>query len=166
MSKAKPIPDGFNTVSTYLIVKNASKALEFYSKAFGAEPGVRMAGPDGESTMHAEMRMGNSTVMLTEENPQWGSQSPETLGGSPSSLHVYVEDADALFKRAIEAGCEVRFPIADTFWGDRYGKLKDPFGHEWGIATHQEDVGPEEMAKRAEEFFASMAAGGECEEGK
>jgi PhnB protein len=165
MSKVKPIPDGFNTVSTYLIVRNASKALEFYSKAFGAEPGLHMAGPDGKGTMHAEMHLGNSTVMLTEENPQWGTQSPETLGGTPASLHIYVEDTDALFSRAVEAGCEVSYPISDTFWGDRYGKLKDPFGHEWGIATHKEDVGPEEMAKRAREWFASMAAG-ECGDDK
>ena len=155
----KPIPDGYNSVSAYLIVKNAVEALDFYKQAFGAEPGVRMAGPDGQSTMHAEMHIGNSAVMLSDENPQWGAQSPETLGGSPSSLHIYVEDADALFNRAVEAGCEVVAPIMDAFWGDRYGKLKDPFGHQWGIATHKEDVPPEEMGKRAEEWFASMQQG-------
>jgi PhnB protein len=155
----KPIPDGFNSVSAYLIVKNAAEALDFYKQALGAEPGVRMTGPDGKSTMHAEMHIGNSTVLLSDENPQWGAQSPETLGGSPSSLHVYVEDADALFKRAVEAGCEVVAPIMDAFWGDRYGKLKDPFGHQWGIATHIEDVPPEDMGKRAEKWFASMQQG-------
>jgi PhnB protein len=155
----KPIPDGYNSVSAYLIVKNAAEALDFYKQALGAEPGVRMTGPDGKSTMHAEMHIGNSTVMLSDENPQWGAQSPETLGGSPSSLHVYVEDADALFKRAVEAGCEVVAPIMDAFWGDRYGKLKDPFGHQWGIATHIEDVPPEDMGRRAEEWFASMQQG-------
>jgi PhnB protein len=155
----KPIPDGYNSVSAYLIVKNAAEALDFYKQALGAEPGVRMTGPDGQSTMHAEMHIGNSTVMLSDENPQWGAQSPETLGGSPSSLHIYVEDADALFKRAVEAGCEVVAPIMDAFWGDRYGKLKDPFGHQWGIATHIEDVPPEDMGRRAEEWFASMQQG-------
>jgi PhnB protein len=156
MASVKPIPDGYNTVSTYLIVKNSVEALEFYRKAFGAEPGVRMPTPDGKSTMHAEMKIGNSTVMLTDENPQWGAQAPETLGGSPSSLHIYVTDADALFKKATQAGCEVIYPINDTFWGDRYGKVKDPFGHQWGIATHKEDVPPEEMGRRAAEWFKNM----------
>ena len=155
----KPVPDGFNSVSVYLVVKNAVEALEFYQKAFGAEAGARMPGPDGKSTMHAEMRIGNSTIMLTDENPQWQMKSPETLGGSPASLHVYVDDADKLFNRAVEAGCTVTAPLMDAFWGDRYGKLADPFGHQWGIATHTEDVAPEEMGRRAKEFFASM---GDC----
>ena len=152
----KPVPDGYNTVSAYLIVKNSAKALDFYKQALGAEPGLRMATPDGKGTMHAEMHLGDSTIMLTDENPQWGAQSPQSLGGSPQSLHIYVDDADALFNRAVEAGCEVVAPIMDAFWGDRYGKVKDPFGHQWGIATHKEDVPPEEMGKRAEAFFASM----------
>jgi PhnB protein len=162
MPSVNPVPKGFNTVSMYLVVKNAVEALEFYAKALGAEAGVRMAGPDGQSTMHAEMRIGNSTVMLTDENLQWNMRSPLTLGGTPITLHIYVDDADALFNRAVEAGCEVTFPVSDAFWGDRYGKLKDPFGHEWGIATHKEDVEPEEMARRAKEFFASMTEGGDC----
>ena len=156
MAKVKPIPDGFHSVNVYLVVPNTLKALDFYRKAFGAEPGVRMAGPDGESTMHAEMHIGNSTVMLTDENLQWEMKSPRTLGGSPASLHVYVDDADALFDRAIAAGCTVKAPIMDAFWGDRYGKVEDPFGHQWGIATHREDVEPDEMQKRARDFFASM----------
>jgi len=160
MSAIKPVPPGFNTVSAYLIVKNAVEALDFYQRAFGAKPGLRMAGPDGQSTMHAEMRLGNSTVMLTDENPQWNSKSPQSLGGTPASLHLYVDDVDAVFQRAVEAGCTVRYPVMDTFWGDRYGKLQDPFGHEWGIATHKEDVDEDEMARRAQEFFASMAQGG------
>ncbi len=159
----KPIPEGFNTVSVYLVVKNAVEALEFYQKAFGAEPGVRMPGPDGKSTMHAEMRIGNSMVMLTDENPQWEMKSPHTLGGSPSSLHIYVEDVDKYFNRAIEAGCEVKAPLMDAFWGDRFGKVTDPFGHEWGIATHKEDLSGEEIGKRAAEFFASMS-GGDCQQ--
>jgi uncharacterized glyoxalase superfamily protein PhnB len=155
----KPIPDGFNSVSTYLIVKNAVEATEFYRKAFGAEPGVRMPGPDGQSTMHAEIHIGNSAIMLSDENPQWNMKSPQTLGGVSASLHLYVDDADKLFNQAVEAGCEVLMPINDAFWGDRYAKVKDPFGHEWGIATHKEDVPPEEMGKRAQEFFAKMAEG-------
>ncbi len=152
----KSVPDGYNTVSTYLIVKNAGKALKFYQKAFGAEAGVQMKGPDGESTMHAEMKIGNSMVMLTDENPQWEMKSPETLGGIASSLHLYVDDADKAFSRAIEAGCTVKAPLMDAFWGDRYGKVTDPFGHEWGIATHKEDLSVEEMGKRATEFFSNM----------
>ena len=156
----KPIPDGFNSVSAYLIVRNSVDALDFYKKAFGAEACSRMAGPDGESTMHAEMRIGNSTVMLSDENPQWEMKSPQTLGGSPTSLHIYVEDADEVFNRAVAAGCTVKAPLMDAFWGDRYGKLVDPFGHEWGIATHKEDLSEEEIAKRGAEWFANM--GGDC----
>ena len=152
----KSIPEGYNTVSSYLIVRNAGKALEFYKKAFGAEAGVQMKGPDGESTMHAEMKIGNSMVMLTDENPQWEMKSPETLGGIASSLHLYVDDADKAFSRALEAGCTVKAPLMDAFWGDRYGKVTDPFGHEWGIATHKEDLSVEEMGKRAAEFFSNM----------
>lgn len=155
----KPVPEGFNTVSAYLVVRNAVEALEFYQKAFGAEPGMRMPGPDGKSTMHAEMRIGDSTVMLTDENPQWQMKSPQTLGGSPSSLHIYVHDVDKYFNRAVEAGCEITAPLMDAFWGDRYGKVMDPFGHQWGIATHKEDLSGEEIGRRAAEFFANM---GDC----
>ena len=109
----KPIPDGFNSVNTYLIVKNAVEATEFYRKAFGAEPGVRMPGPDGQSTMHAEIHIGNSSIMMSDENPQWNMKSPQTLGGIASSLHVYVVDADKYFKRAVDAGCEVVAPRLD-----------------------------------------------------
>jgi uncharacterized glyoxalase superfamily protein PhnB len=159
---AKPIPDGFNSVSAYLVVRDAQQALEFYGKAFGAEQGDVMKTPDGSGIMHAEVRIGNSTVMLTAENPQWNARSAETLGGSPVSLHVYVSDADKLFQRALDAGCQVTAPLMDAFWGDRYGKVKDPFGIEWGIATHKEDLSPEEVGKRAAEWFASMGQGGAC----
>ena len=155
---AKPVPDGFNTVSLYLVVKNSGEALEFYQKAFGAEAGCRMAVPDGKSTMHAEMRIGNSTVMLTDENPQWEKKSPLTLGGSAANPHIYVDDADKLFNRAVAAGCEAKMPMMDAFWGDRFGMVVDPFGHQWGIATHKEDVPEEEMGKRAAEFFANMSS--------
>jgi uncharacterized glyoxalase superfamily protein PhnB len=153
----KPIPDGFNSVSAYLVVPSSAKALEFYKKAFGAEVVIQMPGPDGKSTMHAEMKIGNSMVMLSDENPQWGSKSATTLGGSPVSLHIYCENADSLYNRAVQAGCTATVPMVDMFWGDRYGKLKDPFGIEWGIATHKEDVPPAEMGKRAAAYFASMA---------
>ena len=159
----KAVPDGFNTVSAYLVVRNAVEALEFYNKAFGAETIARMAGPDGKSTMHAEMRIGNSSVMLAEENPQWGSKSPATLGGTPVSLHIYCENVDALFNRAVAAGCTVTYPVMDAFWGDRYGKVTDPFGHIWGIATHKEDVSVEECGKRAAAWFASAAAQAPCD---
>ena len=156
---AKPIPDRFNSVSAYLIVKDPRQAIDFYGKAFGAEPGVVMTGPDGESIMHAEVVIGNSTVMLTAENPQWEMKSAETLGGSPVSMHLYVEDCDKLYERAIEAGCTVSAPLMDAFWGDRFGKVLDPFGLQWSIATHKEDYTEEEMGKRASEYFASMAEG-------
>ena len=156
---AKPIPEGYNSVSTYLIVKNSADALEFYQKAFGAEGGACMKTPDGRSTLHAEMRIGNSMVMLTDENPQWNMKAPETLGGTASSLHLYVEDADKAYQRAIDAGCEPEAPLMDAFWGDRYGKVKDPYGHSWGIATHVEDVPVEEMEARAKAWFAQMAGG-------
>ncbi len=156
---AQAVPEGFNTVSVYMIVKDAKEAIDFYQKAFGAEAGVHMPGPDGQGTMHAEFRIGNSTVMVTDENPQWGMKSPSTLGGTATGLHLYVDDADKAFQRAIDAGCTVKAPLMDAFWGDRFGKVTDPFGHEWGIATHVEDVEPEDMAKRAAAFFAEMAGG-------
>jgi uncharacterized glyoxalase superfamily protein PhnB len=156
---AQKIPEGFNTVSTYLIVKDAKEAIGFYQKALGAEAGVHMPGPGGKGTMHAELRIGNSTVMLTDENPAWEMKAPETLGGSPTSMHLYVDDADKAFQRAVDAGCKVTAPLMDAFWGDRYGKVMDPYGHQWGFATHIEDVEPADMEKRAAEFFSQMAGG-------
>ena len=156
-----PIPDGHNTVNVFLIVPNAKKALEFYGKAFGAETIMRMRGSDDESTMHAEMRVGNSAIMLTDENPAWDAKSPHTLGGSPVSVHLYVPDADALFARAVAAGCTVAYPMENAFWGDRYGKVKDPFGFTWGIATHVENVSPEECERRAAAWMAKHAEGGQ-----
>lgn len=158
------VPEGFHSVNIYLIVKDAKEAIDFYQKAFGAEAGVRMPGPGGQGTMHAEIRIGNSTVMLTDENPQWEMKSPATLGGTPAGLHLYVDDVDKSFQRAVDAGCTVMAPLMDAFWGDRYGKVLDPFGHQWGIATHVEDVPEDEMCKRAEAFFSQMGAGGECPE--
>jgi len=152
----KPIPEGCNTVNAYLIVDDSVEAMEFYQKAFGAEAGIRMPSPDGKRTMHMEMRIGDSTIMMTDANPQWNARSPKQLGGSPVSLHLYVKDSDALFNRAVAAGCQVEMPIMDAFWGDRFGKVRDPFGHDWSIATHKEDLTPEEIARRGAEFFKNM----------
>ncbi len=151
MSQVKPVPDGYHTVTPYLTVRGASGALEFYAKAFGAEERFRMPGPDG-SIMHAEMRIGDSFVMLGEECPQMGASSPQLLGGSPVSLMIYVTDVDASFARATSAGCTAQVPPTDMFWGDRYCKLQDPYGHLWGIATHKEDVCPEDMMRRMAEM--------------
>ncbi len=154
---AKSIPEGYHTLTPYLVVRGASQAIEFYKRAFGAEELMRMPGPDGKSIMHADLRIGDSRIFLSDEFPDMGCRSPQSLGGTASSLHLYVEDVDAAFKRAVEAGAQVRMPVADMFWGDRYGKLLDPFGHEWGMATHKEDLTPEEIRERANAFFAQMA---------
>ena len=134
-------------------MKGASEAIEFYKKAFGAQELVRMPAPDG-SLIHAAVKIGDSTVMLVDENPQWGSKSPQTLNGSPVGIHLYVEDADKVFDQAVKAGAKVTFPLENAFWGDRYGKLKDPFGHEWSVGTKIEDLSPEEIGKRAEKIFS------------
>ena len=143
----KPVPDGYHTVIPYLVVRGASDAIAFYAKALGATEQVRMPGPGG-SVMHAEIKIGDSIVMLSDENPEMGSISPATLNGTPVSVFLYVPDVDALFTQAVAAGATALMPPTDMFWGDRFGKLKDPFGHEWAMATHIEDVTPEEMQKR------------------
>jgi len=153
-----PIPEGFRTLTPHVVVAGAAKAIEFYKKAFGAEEICRMPGPDGESVMHAELRIGDSVLMMCEEYPQVCS-GPKTIGGSPVTLHLYVKDADKAFAQAVSAGCEAVMPLSDMFWGDRYGKLLDPFGHHWSIATHIEDVSPEECAKRAEAAFGGQGCG-------
>jgi len=154
----KRVPEGFHAITPHLIVRNTVEAIEFYKRAFGAEQLVRMPGPDGRSTMHAELQIGDSRLLLCDEFPEWGAQSPESLGGTPVTLHLYVDDADKAFQRAVTAGAQVTMPLKDQFWGDRYGKVKDPFGHEWSIATHIEDVAPEELKRRAAAF------GGGCGE--
>jgi uncharacterized glyoxalase superfamily protein PhnB len=153
---ASPTPAGYHTVTPALIVRDAARAIEFYQRAFGAEELSRMPGPDG-TIMHAEIRIGDSVVMLGEENEQWGTRSPLSTQGNPGSLHLYVPDADAAFARALEAGATVRYPLEDAFWGDRYGKVTDPFGHEWGIATHVKDLTPEEMQAAADAWMARQA---------
>lgn len=153
---AKSTPTGYHSVTPSIIVRGAAEAIEFYKRAFGAEEVTRMAAPDG-TIMHAEIRIGDSIVMLGEENPQFGMRSPLSTNGLPGSLHIYVADADAAFERALRAGATVRYPLENAFWGDRYGKVTDPFGHEWGIATRVKEVTPEEMQKAAEAWFAQAA---------
>jgi PhnB protein len=152
MSNVKPVPAGYHTVTPYLVVRDAARAIEFYKKAFGAIETVRMPDPSGK-IMHAEIKIGDSMIMLGDENPARGARSPQSLGGSPVSIFLYIEDVDALAKQAIAAGATVTMPVQDMFWGDRYGTLTDPFGHSWGIATHKEDVAHEEMSKRAKAAF-------------
>lgn len=156
--KVKTVPDGFNTVSAHLVVREAGKAMDWYKKAFGAEEVMRMPGPGGQGVMHGEVKIGNSTIMLCDENPEWGCTSPALLKGTTVTIHLYVENADAMFDRAVKAGATPNMPPMDMFWGDRYGKLTDPFGHTWGVATHKEDVSPEECGKRAQAWFANMGA--------
>ena len=147
-SKVNPIPDGYHTVTPYLIIKGAAAAIDFYKRAFGAVELFRMGGPEGK-VGHAEIKIGDSPIMLADENPEMEALSPQTIGGTPFSIMLYVEDVDAMFKQAIAAGGEQIRPVADQFYGDRTGGLKDPFGFQWWIATHVEDVPPEELEKRA-----------------
>lgn len=152
-----PIPPGCNSVNAYMILKDAKAAIDFYCRAFGGQKGHCMFTPDG-NIMHGEVKIGNSTVMVSQENPQWDMKSAETMGGSPVSLHIYVEDCDAAFQRAIDAGCQELFPVDTMFWGDRYGKVLDPYGYQWGIATRIEELSDEEMTRRGDAWFAEMAA--------
>jgi PhnB protein len=152
MATVKPIPEGYHSLTPYLVVEDAPAAIEFYKKAFGAEELFRMPGPDGK-VAHAEIKIGDSMLMLSEANPQYGSRSPKALGGSPASILVYVENVDAAFDRAVKAGAKVEMPVQNMFWGHRFGKLTDPFGHSWQMATHKEDVAPEEMGRRMKAAF-------------
>ena len=153
--KVKPVPDGYHTLTPALTVRDASRAIEFYKQAFGAkERGVTKA-PDGK-IMHAELMIGDSIVMLGDEFPQYGALSPQSVGDSSVSLHIYLDDVDAAFDRAIKAGGEVEMPVMDQFWGDRYGKLKDPFGHKWSIGTHIKDLSADEMKRSMDEAMSAM----------
>ena len=145
--KVKAIPDGFHTITPHLTVKNGAQAIEFYKKAFGAEVLRAVKGPDG-SLMHADLRIGDSMLMLNDEFPDWKVLGPQSLGGTAVTVHVYVQDADTAFQRALDAGCTVKMPLMDQMWGDRYGQVVDPFGHQWSIATHIEDPTPEEIQER------------------
>lgn len=154
----KGVPAGYHTVTPYLCVKGAAKAIDFYKKAFGAEEVMRMTGPDGTSVMHAELKIGDSHIMISDEWPGYSAcRSPQSLGATTVNLHIYFEDVDKAFESAVGAGAKAEMPVADMFWGDRYGKVVDPFGHLWGLATQKEQLTPQEIEKRSKEFFASMA---------
>lgn len=153
-AKTQATPPGYHSVTPYLVVRDGARAIDFYKQAFGATEISRMGTPDGKIA-HAELKIGDSMIMLSDE--MMGYKSPQSLGGSPVSIFLYVEDVDSVFNKAVQAGAKTDMAPADMFWGDRYGKLTDPFGHSWGIATHIEDVTPAEMEKRAKAAMAKSA---------
>jgi PhnB protein len=153
----KPIPEGYHTVTPYLAVDDAAEAIEYYKKVFGAKERVRMDAPGGKIG-HAELEIGDSLVMLSDPFPQSTAKPPKELGGTSVSVFMYVEDVDAVVKQAVDAGATITMETADQFWGDRFGSVQDPFGHLWSIATHVEDVPPEEMAERAKSAMAAMSS--------
>ncbi len=150
----RAVPKIFRTVTPHLTIEGAAEAIGFYKKAFGAKELGRMKTPDGR-VMHAMIMIGNSVIMLNDDFPEWGSKGPKGLGGTPITVHLYVEDADKAFKKAVKAGASVTVPLSDMFWGDRYGLLTDPFGHRWSIATHKKDLTRAQMAKAAKAAMAS-----------
>jgi uncharacterized glyoxalase superfamily protein PhnB len=156
----KAIAEGFHSVTPMLMFKDARKAIEFYKRAFGATERFAMPGPDGKGVMHAELLIGDSIIMMGEENPHEPCKSAETTGGSPVSFYIYVENVDEAFRRALEAGAETRMPVQDMFWGDRVGTVQDPFGYSWSLATHTKDLTPEELQEGAKAAFAQMARKG------
>jgi PhnB protein len=153
----KPIPEGYHTLSSYLAVEDAASAMEYYAKAFGAKEVVRMDAPGGKIG-HAELAIGDSRIMLSDPFPQSSTRPPKELGGTTGSMFMYVDDVDAVVKQAVDAGATVTMEVADQFWGDRFGTITDPFGHVWSIATHVEDVPPEEMAERAKTAMAATGS--------
>lgn len=155
-AKAKPIPDGFHTVTPYLTVRNAAQAIGFYQRAFGARERYRLPMADGRIG-HAELLIGNSIVMLADEFPEFGNQSPQTLKGAAVGFALYVENADQAFQRAVQAGATAKEAVEDKFWGDRAGVVVDPFGHKWTLLTRIEDVAPDEMKRRMDKLFAGAA---------
>lgn len=156
MAKVNSKPDGYNNVTPYLYLRNAPKAIEFYKNVFGAKEVMRMPGPEGK-IMHAEIRIGDSVIMLAEENPQMNALGPLTIGGSSSSLYVYVDDVDSVAQKAVAAGANLTRPVKDQFYGDRSGSFTDPFGYVWSVGTHIEDVSPEEVGKRAAKAMSQGA---------
>jgi PhnB protein len=157
MPNVKPIPEGFHSLTPNLVFQNAAGAIDFYKKVFGATEKVRMPGPEGK-VLHAELKVGDSTIFVNDAiGPIAATAAPGA--SNPMYLHLYVPDVDVIFNRALSAGARVEMPVQDMFWGDRYGKLTDPFGQQWGIATHKEEVAPEDMQRRQQEFFAKAAAG-------
>jgi PhnB protein len=156
-TSSNPIPRGFHTVTPSLVVRNAAQAIDFYKKALGAKELMRMPTPDGKIG-HAELQLGDSIIFVSDEFPNMGvSKSPQTLGGCTGTLNLYVEDVDKTFQRAVDAGGKTAMPVADMFWGDRYGTFIDPFGHTWGVGTHKEDLSEHEVEQRSKAFFAQMA---------
>jgi PhnB protein len=153
----KPIPEGYHTVSPYLAVEDASAAIEYYKRAFGAKERVRMDAPGGKIG-HAELEIGDSVIMLSDPFPQSSTKPPKELGGTSVNVFLYVEDVDEVVKQAVDAGAKVTMEVADQFWGDRFGSMEDPFGHSWSIATHVEDVPPEEIEERAKKAMAGMTS--------
>lgn len=157
-AEVRAIPEGFRTVTPSLTVRNSLEAIAFYQKAFNAEQLEVFPSPDGKGTMHATIRIGDSILMMGDERPEGGCRSAQSLGGSPVSLYVYVNDADAAFRQAVAAGATALMPVGDMFWGDRCGALKDPFGYSWNIATHKRNPSRQETEEGAKAFFAKMRA--------
>jgi PhnB protein len=153
----QPIPEGYSTISPYLAVDDAAEAIAYYKKAFGAEETVRMDAPDGKIG-HAELKIGDSHVMLSDPFPQASTTPPKELGGTSASIFMYVEDVDSVVQKAVDAGATVTMEVVDQFWGDRFGSITDPFGHNWSIATHVEDLTPEEIEERGKAAMAAMSA--------
>ena len=153
MPQVRPIPEGMHTVTPQLVCAGAADAIEFYKKAFNATETARLPGAQGK-IMHAMIRIGDSPVMIVDEFPEWKSLGPKSLKGSPVTLHLYVQDVDAFVKRAVAAGAKITMPVDDMFWGDRYGKIEDPFGHQWSVGTHKRDVTPEEMKQAMQKMSA------------
>jgi PhnB protein len=149
-TRTNPIPDGIHSITPYLTVKGASEAIDFYKKAFGAKELMRVPWPDGKLIMHAQIKIGDSPLFITDEFPDMNWAGSELSGRSPVTIHLYVDDVDKTFKAALAAGAKETMPVADMFWGDRYGRLVDPFGHQWSLATHIEDLSPDEIGKRAQ----------------
>ena len=154
-TKAKAIPTGYHSLTPYLTVNDAARAIDFYKRAFGAKEVMRMDGPQGKIG-HAELKIGDSPLMLADEMPGGSSRSPQSVGATTAGVFLYVEDVDSVYKQAVSAGAKAEMPPTDMFWGDRFGKLLDPFGHSWALATHIEDVAPDEMARRGKEAMAKM----------
>jgi PhnB protein len=149
-AKVRPIPEGFHSITPHITVHDAAGAIDFYKKAFGAQEMARMPMPDGGKLMHAMIKIGDSYIMMVDEFPEMKCLGPRTIGGSPVTLHLYVDNVDAAFKRAVDAGCTADMPVEDMFWGDRYGKVVDPYGHHWSLATHIKDASEKEIAEAME----------------
>ena len=163
--QVRAIPEGFHTITPHLVCAGAGEAIEFYKKAFGATEIGRMPGPGGK-LMHAEVRIGDSRLMLADAFPDWGSNGPQALKGTPVFIHLYVNDADAVWQQAVDAGAKPIMPMADMFWGDRYGQVEDPFGHRWSIATHKRDMTPQQMQEEMQKSMQQGQGCGEQQEGQ